>query len=831
MSPSPTNGDAPGGGHALVGASLQHAVGSRVLFHPRTPGVFLEGLTSRAAAERPDGWFILGSFAGDRRGTDTWLGASGITVDLDYEDPAVPKEEGPHREVPDQMRPRLLAAIRGFDLPGFGWLTRRGLRFAVVAAEDTDDIESYRLGARTIGDKLLDHLERAGIRTWRQGYPGLKFDECSTRPTQAMRLPIANSPTFVTGMDTAVEMHQILDPADDSLTINLGRALPAPLGEALAQVATDVQIAPETVATGYLAIAATAIGNTYRVEARGFKVPLSLQFITIAMSGDGKSTVRRALRPAVEAIEKSVLARREAAAQERQAHEARLADWERHRKAKNPPRSDPRPAPPRKSPDGGERVSFILNEATLEGVAATLEDTPRGVLWQSDEADAVLGALGRYGGGDRARALDAARIRRLTDGESTEVHRARGNASQIRRLARPFLCIETDLQPDRLEAIFDTDDQRSGLTARFLIHQPETFAGSRRYLNPPPRPDAWVLPTLTTILGRLWGIPLQLEEDGAPCWKLLFLDETAEHLWATEMEAIEPRLPTVGPEERGFLGHLRGRLLRLAGVLALLRWACETNSLVCLDSLAALPTLTVIGSDMEMAIAWGRYFSAHHRVLFAESPARRQERHQLEADQFKSLATRHFAKHSARGVTPADLATSGGRRFRSTEGRAKAVSLLNAIGWAPQRVQSEGPGRPTVAWFPPTPGRTAAPKGGQTNQGNQTIDPSAPPGATGTHDEPACDLLQRASNRLLEERRVSYPERGVRGPCPACGSPDGLAALPNSDRWYCHSSRHDEHCRSGYAVDLHFAQQHGRMPTPAEAVSLSRLILGEGGTP
>ena len=54
---------------------------------------------------------ILGSFEGNHRSHATWRSASGLLVDLDFEDPAVPSDEGAHQAVPDDLRPRIADAL------------------------------------------------------------------------------------------------------------------------------------------------------------------------------------------------------------------------------------------------------------------------------------------------------------------------------------------------------------------------------------------------------------------------------------------------------------------------------------------------------------------------------------------------------------------------------------------------------------------------------------------------------------------------------------------------------------------------------------------------
>ena len=126
----------------LLGASLDRAAGVS-LTCARTPSAVCDVLFRERCGDACDQWAILGRFAENHRSRDSWESACGVMVDLDFEDPAVPKDEGAHQVIPDRLRPRIADAMVLFPLPGFAYLTPRGLRWGCVFAEDVSDAAVY----------------------------------------------------------------------------------------------------------------------------------------------------------------------------------------------------------------------------------------------------------------------------------------------------------------------------------------------------------------------------------------------------------------------------------------------------------------------------------------------------------------------------------------------------------------------------------------------------------------------------------------------------------------------------------------------------------------
>ena len=791
----------------LIGTALDKAVGELVTCG-RLPSLLANELEHRRQPELPDAWVILGRFESNHRTSGTWRGSGGLTLDLDWEDPTLPAKDGAHQPLPAEQRSQIAASLAEYTVPGLAYFTPRGLRLIHLLAEDVSDEDVFADLVDQASEGVLRHLGGFGVPLWRDGVVGLRLDRASCLPSQAMRLPLPSERTILFGQDCEVRETDLR--ASGVRRMNLGTALPADLGDASRQVADWVQIAVEVVVTGLMAIASAAIGNTRRVVARGFSVPLSLQYLTSLPSGSGKGTVRKYLRGATEGIQWMITARREEARREREAHEEELSVWRADGRSQNRRENrGPRPEPPPLTGRGRERVSFTVSEGNLEGVVATLEDTPRGFLWASDEAHEVLGMLGHYGDGRSARSLDAARLRRLMDGAPVEAHRARSNVSAVRRLPRPFLAMDADVQPGVLKSLFSGEDRVSGLTARLLMHAPPPRQGQRRYLDPPPEPGPEVLQLIRARLEALWEHPQELQQ-GEPVYEEVRLDDEAECLWATELERLERRYSGAGDEEVGALGHARGRLLCLAGVLALLR-----------DP----ETRTVTGVDMRRAIEHIRYHLEHHRDLMSRGnePAR--------LERLRDQVMKIFKDQPEVGVRATDLRRHVAKeRYAGDKGRQRAFADLHALGWRLRRRKRKGASgrRPVPSFFPPSD-ETASQTGGRGS--SRKPQESSGGGLGGLGDgglgkAAVRDLLDRASSILLAAGDVELPCPGRRVPCPACGSPDGLGTFrDDASRWYCHSDRHED-AQTGCAVDYLLAMQLERMPSVSEAVVEAKRIVG-----
>jgi hypothetical protein len=749
-----------------------------------------------------DPWAVLGTFSTGLRHAEDWAGADGALLDFDWTDPALPAGDG-HLPIPEPIAQRLLeAASNGMLPPGVIYLTRRGFRFGVLFHKRVTDSDLYGHAVAEIGRQVLDALEDDDFPVARAGLPGFALDNASTKVAQVQRLPTEGAEIVLTGSDLYDAMSFARGDARPALPLEA--ALPLDIATAARQIGAWIQIAPEVVTVHVLAMASALIGNTRYVTVRGLEHNLSLQFLTLAKSSAGKTTVRNYLARASKAMRAEISNRRKQAEREWERYELQLAAWKSGQKSKRknggPPGARPEP------PTSRLREALVLTDATTEALFKALMDSPRGVLWSTSEAHEILGILGRYSDGGKGRDLDTARLRKLTEGEDTEIHRSVAGITEVNS---PFLAIDMDAQPGIRDRLFQEVDKVSGFTARFLIHEPASRFGTRNYIVPPAQPDGTLLDALGIMFAELWATPLKLDEQGRPAPEPIHLDAEAERLWAIELQRLEGRLPTATSDEESFGGHLRGRLLRLAAVLAL--WEKPDAGFV--DATA-----------MRRAILIGRYFLAHLRLAARAARDAEFARHVEAVREWASARI-----EAGKAVTLRDAGIQW-HRYRGTKGGALGVAHLRAAGLVPERIpKTERPGRPkSDRWVLPN----APTKPAKTS-------PSTPApsiagfagGGPGPNGNAAGDWDARFSafNATLAQE-VDLPPGG-KGTCPFCGHDECFGRVKDSLFWKCFSADHaadgggvPDH---GDLVDLRFNQTEGRLPTKDERVA--RLLAFENG--
>ena len=304
-------------------------------------------------------------------------------------------------------------------------------------------------------------------------------------------------------------------------------------------------------------------------------------------------------------------------------------------------------APPR-MPEGAQapprpvRPRLITSDPTMEKLALILQGCPRGLLLHRDELAAFLGSFDRYsggkGGGERAAWLEA------WNGKGKSIDRVK-NPEPI-YVPRFGVAIVGTIQPDRLvELTAGADD---GLAVRFLWVFPEArpFARPTQLHNA----EAW-----RADLSRLVKAPMQPGDDGNPRpWFMRMSDaaacvvEDAGKDWASrEGRAAGLML--------GALGKARGQMVRLAAVIAMLRWCAEQRG-------EEAPT--EIGEDAALAAAelMDAYFLPMAERSFGEGAVTVAERH---------------ARTLLRHIVATGLTVVNERKIRDTPGLRDLSSAEN----------------------------------------------------------------------------------------------------------------------------------------------------------
>lgn len=142
-SAKPTRADAdadalppPRDGIDLLFGSYLKDSGSETTTCGRRPSALWAKLLERPNGGLPDAWYLVGCFQGDRRSAQAWRSSGAVVLDLDYEDPELPKEKGAHQALPPSERNRILAAPGDYEVPGVTYSTSCRLRVIHVLEED-----------------------------------------------------------------------------------------------------------------------------------------------------------------------------------------------------------------------------------------------------------------------------------------------------------------------------------------------------------------------------------------------------------------------------------------------------------------------------------------------------------------------------------------------------------------------------------------------------------------------------------------------------------------------------------------------------------------------
>jgi hypothetical protein len=313
-----------------------------------------------------------------------------------------------------------------------------------------------------------------------------------------------------------------------------------PLADVCKAVAQHGQVQEAMAGQCLLGAASLLVQGVWNVESLEGNKPTSLNHLTLAGSGEGKSTAQRvALRPVMEW-------QRAAASR----YESDLGDYERARSTRKKGDAPPdRPSPP-------FRVS---SDATVEGLRRELTDgvASQGVF--SDEAAAVLCGWGMSA---EQKAKTGAVFAKLWDGGHLSVSRATG--PRVERFGRR-LALHWMIQPEAASAALgDPLLTQLGFWPRFLLawpspQEPRTAA--------PFRPEA--LPEVQAYWSRcteLLAIPLPDDADQCPA---LMLDPAARKLLEQKFESFETsaRRGSLRPVKPFALRAIE-QACRVAGVLA-----------------------------------------------------------------------------------------------------------------------------------------------------------------------------------------------------------------------------------------------------------------------
>ncbi len=300
--------------------------------------------------------------------------------------------------------------------------------------------------------------------------------------------------------------------------------------------------------------------------------PCSLHLVTVAESGDRKSTsddrVLTAIRNYESQLEEQFRTQKaDAALQQSAWDEAKREATNRNKKSgKEALLQAYRDLGPR--PEGPVEPTLIVRQGTTQGLLKRFLTARPSLGLMSDEGGSWLGG---YGMNEDNRLATIATLSDFWDGKTVQMMTSGEGFTALRGKRLTFhLMIQPVLSASLLG---DALTQGQGFLSRLLVSQPESLAGTR-IVDPTKLADAQDLRALEDFDERLGQIvaaqmpvkdgTLELEP------RILEMDDEAQQAWWTFYNAIEVRLGPDGDlgSVKGFVGKLPEMAARIATVLA-----------------------------------------------------------------------------------------------------------------------------------------------------------------------------------------------------------------------------------------------------------------------
>ncbi|MEH3159823.1 MAG: DUF3987 domain-containing protein [Sphingomonas taxi] len=208
-------------------------------------------------------------------------------------------------------------------------------------------------------------------------------------------------------------------------------------------------------------------------------------------------------------------------------------------------------------PEEPQRPRLMVQDGTPEAVMDILAGNPNGILHLRDELAGWLMSFERYSPGGREFWLEAFGGRHFT------VDRKSLKAPLF--IQFNGVTVLGGIQPEKLsDCLLKTADD--GLVARFLWAWPDPI----RYQRPRSLADASIL---ERVYRRLLGLRPQRNDEGEAEPVVLMLNDAAALIFEEWIRDNDAAIKEAAGLYKGFLGKLRGMVLRLSLVAELIAWA------------------------------------------------------------------------------------------------------------------------------------------------------------------------------------------------------------------------------------------------------------------
>jgi hypothetical protein len=316
------------------------------------------------------------------------------------------------------------------------------------------------------------------------------------------------------------------------------------------------------VAVPLLGVSSSMIGNARRVVAKSWSLPMTLWTALIGLSGTGKTPGMDAVRDPLAELEYRRGEGDNAAATREHAERVERAKvaHKRWQAAVKEAIDYGRPTPPQPA-DAEKPADLVLPrlyavDATIERIAVLLQARPQGMLLMIDELAGWFHNMSRYSGG-----RDDQFWLMAWDGKLYSVERMGRPPLTIPHL---LIGVTGGLQPDKLADVFK--GAADGMSARFLYAWPPSPA--YRPLTDAPETDE----DMMDILDKLDRLAETASDN-----RRLPLTEKALEALERYRKTVHAKAARYDGREQEWWRKSPAQVLRLAGTLALLKWAVDPN--------------------------------------------------------------------------------------------------------------------------------------------------------------------------------------------------------------------------------------------------------------
>ena len=335
---------------------------------------------------------------------------------------------------------------------------------------------------------------------------------------------------------------------------------PDPLKKLIDEASLALNVPHDYLALPLLSLVGAAIANSRHIALKEtHSEPPALYAVIVGPPGTLKTPALKILRKPFDEIQRAKLKQWQTA----------LETWENGEGDKR----GPKPVLNR----------VIVNDTTVETLCLVLHDNPRGVALVRDELSGLIASFGQY---KQGKGSDKQFFLSAWSGDPIYIDRKteKANRGGPLHVYQPFVGIVGGIQPDVLPAVGGEHRRghrpiQDGFMDRFAIAWPDPLphVGERGLEISEDALQAW-----TDCIYKLHSLDMVMEKDGHQRPYFVQLNQSGREEWQrfTDRHASEMNLPSFPPHLIGPWSKLRGMTARIALILHLIRWACDSGNSV-----------------------------------------------------------------------------------------------------------------------------------------------------------------------------------------------------------------------------------------------------------